>query len=220
MGTRPAQKKRTNATGVSHLLDDEILAAYKDYGNLLRALTRPLLYRLNWTHGEHTQFLLEVIWKGITSYKSEGQSLKSYLITIALKRAKGEYRNWSRGKHQVLNTAMSADQYVTNKDGKQTKPMYQVQCPHSDVFDHVWSTDLLKTMQTYLSPLEAQVLKLYASGYRYKEAAKLLGVTPRSVDNTLVRVRDKVTSVLRAVNADQRITLRRVADSDRYVANH
>ena len=46
--------------------------------------------------------------------------------------------------------------------------------------------------QTYLSPLEREVLELYLEGQDYTEIAKVLGKTDKSIDNALQRIKSKI----------------------------
>ena len=43
-----------------------------------------------------------------------------------------------------------------------------------------------------LSDFESEVLGYYLSGISYKEIAKILGKTPKAVDNALFRIKKKI----------------------------
>ena len=51
---------------------------------------------------------------------------------------------------------------------------------------------LLSLVETRLSDTERTVLKLFLSGRTYREIAEVLGIAPKSVDNALQRVRQKL----------------------------
>lgn len=51
---------------------------------------------------------------------------------------------------------------------------------------------LLSLVETRLSDTERTVLKLFLSGRTYREIAETLGIAPKSVDNALQRVRQKL----------------------------
>ena len=49
-------------------------------------------------------------------------------------------------------------------------------------------------MKKSLSPLENRVLQLYLDGNGYMDIARILGKTPKSIDNALQRIRGKIKS--------------------------
>ncbi|MDD6175981.1 MAG: sigma-70 family RNA polymerase sigma factor [Firmicutes bacterium] len=51
---------------------------------------------------------------------------------------------------------------------------------------------VLQAVQTHLSPMERQVLEGYLGGRSYREVASRLGLTEKSVDNALQRIRRKL----------------------------
>lgn len=59
------------------------------------------------------------------------------------------------------------------------------------------SKEYIKTvfskLDVTLSELEKKVLKLYLSGYSYKQSATALGVSEKSIDNALYRIRKKLS---------------------------
>lgn len=54
---------------------------------------------------------------------------------------------------------------------------------------------LANNIRLELSPLEYEVLQLYLSGYRYSVIAQRLGITQKSVNNCLCRIRKKLRSL-------------------------
>ncbi len=54
----------------------------------------------------------------------------------------------------------------------------------------------LAWLQKHLSPMEYAVLTLHLSAYSYEEIAALRGISEKSVDNALQRVRKKLTRLL------------------------
>ena len=47
-----------------------------------------------------------------------------------------------------------------------------------------------------LSKMEKEVLNLYLEGYNYTQIAKIMEKTPKSIDNALQRIRQKIRGVL------------------------
>ncbi len=58
------------------------------------------------------------------------------------------------------------------------------------------NSELFRRISEILSEREYEVLGLYLDGYSYKQIAEKLGVSVKSVDNSLSRTRQKLKSVL------------------------
>ena len=70
----------------------------------------------------------------------------------------------------------------------------------SSIDDHVivkeYDIELKNKLSKLLTEKEHNVLKLYLEGYSYKQIAEKLGVSVKSVDNSLLRARNKLKDVL------------------------
>lgn len=64
--------------------------------------------------------------------------------------------------------------------------------PEKIFFDRSDYKDLTDSIKLELSPLEYNVLQLYVSGYRYSVIADKLGITEKSVNNAMLRIRRKL----------------------------
>ncbi|MBR3972275.1 MAG: sigma-70 family RNA polymerase sigma factor [Ruminococcus sp.] len=64
--------------------------------------------------------------------------------------------------------------------------------PETLIMEQESSRDLQNIIKNKLSQLEQNVLKFYLNGYSYQEIANKLSVSPKSVDNALVRIRRKI----------------------------
>ncbi len=64
--------------------------------------------------------------------------------------------------------------------------------PQSLMLDKESASVLDKRIKGALSPLESRIFDLYLEGYSYAEIAEQLGKTPKSVDNALRRVKEKL----------------------------
>lgn len=68
--------------------------------------------------------------------------------------------------------------------------------PQSLMLDKEQAKDLRRRIRFALSELEYRILDLYLSGYSYAEIAEKIGKTPKSVDNALRRLKDKLKKIL------------------------
>lgn len=85
-----------------------------------------------------------------------------------------------RKKHQPLNQSVPlAEEQSTPGPEEQTIRKEQL---------HI----ALEKARTRLSPLEREVLRLYLKDFTYEEIARILGRTPKTVDNALARLRRKL----------------------------
>ena len=66
--------------------------------------------------------------------------------------------------------------------------------PESILIDRENVAALENEMKKSLSPLENRVLQLYLDGNGYMDIARILGKTPKSIDNALQRILGKIKS--------------------------
>ena len=60
------------------------------------------------------------------------------------------------------------------------------------IIDQESTRSLEQEIHRTLSPMENKVLKYYLKGYGYIQIAKIMGKTPKSIDNALQRIRGKI----------------------------
>ena len=56
--------------------------------------------------------------------------------------------------------------------------------------------NLLNKVKNNLTEFEEQVFELHISGFKYKEIAEMLDKTPKSIDNTIQRIKTKIKKQL------------------------
>ena len=62
----------------------------------------------------------------------------------------------------------------------------------SIIIDQENVQDLEQEITATLSPMENQVLEYYLAGNGYGEIARIMGKTPKSIDNALQRIKKKL----------------------------
>ena len=97
-------------------------------------------------------------------------------------------QNSNRQKHQPLNS------YVSLNQEDESSPIWElsVENPESIIIDQETTEDLRKRISDYLSPMENKVLDYYLRGYNYVKIARIMGKSPKSIDNALQRMRGKI----------------------------
>ena len=99
----------------------------------------------------------------------------------------------NRKKHQPLNTYISFSSGESD-DGVKVEDalLGQSQSPEQLVIEkEVWE-DFKQRLNGRLSKMENQVLAFYLDGNNYIQIAQLMNKSPKSIDNALQRIRQKV----------------------------
>ena len=101
-------------------------------------------------------------------------------------------QNSNRQKHLPLNS------YVSLNQEDESSPIWElsVENPEEIIIDQETTRDLQQKISDYLSPMENKVLDLYLKGEGYVEIGRILGKSPKSIDNALQRIRGKIKEQL------------------------
>ncbi len=101
-------------------------------------------------------------------------------------------QNSNRQKHLPLNS------YVSLNQEDESSPIWElsVENPEEIIIDQETTRDLQQKISDYLSPMENKVLDLYLKGEGYVEIGRILGKSPKSIDNALQRIRAKSREVI------------------------
>lgn len=101
-------------------------------------------------------------------------------------------QNSNRQKHLPLNS------YVSLNQEDESSPIWElsVENPEEIIIDQETNRDLQQKISDYLSPMENKVLDLYLKGEGYVEIGRILGKSPKSIDNALQRIRAKIREVI------------------------
>ena len=101
-------------------------------------------------------------------------------------------QNSNRQKHLPLNS------YVSLNQEDESSPIWElsVENPEEIIIDQETTRDLQQKISDCLSPMENKVLDLYLKGEGYVEIGRILGKSPKSIDNALQRIRAKIREVI------------------------
>lgn len=105
-----------------------------------------------------------------------------------------------RQKHLPLNTYVSFHTMIgsSEEESELQDILTSVEkTPEELVIGRENLEQLAEAIDNKLSPMEREVLELYILGISYKEIAKVLGKSEKSVDNALQRMKMKLTDVLK-----------------------
>lgn len=100
----------------------------------------------------------------------------------------------NRLKHRILNESISLES--TNDDGEITNLEYLFKDdrdnPENILLSEEYERELMKKAEKVLTAFELQVFELKLNGFDYKEIAEMLDKEPKSIDNALQRIKNKM----------------------------
>lgn len=150
------------------------------------------------------------LFNAVLRYQPErGSSFHSFAEVHIRGQVINAIKGASRKKHKLLNDSVSLDSTVT-VDGEYTR-MQVVRntepSPEEFFFQKMDEREEVRKINsiltTYLSNLERKAfLKIY-DGQSYREAANEIGVTTKTIDNAMRRVRKKLSKVCSSAEAEQ-----------------
>lgn len=100
----------------------------------------------------------------------------------------------NRLKHRILNESISIES--TNDNGETTNLEYLFKDdrdnPENILLSEEYEKELIKKAEKILTPFELQVFELKLNGFDYREIAEMLDKEPKSIDNALQRIKNKI----------------------------
>lgn len=141
--------------------------------------------------------------KAVESYdRNQGASFKTFAEICISAQLSTAIKASMRQKHIPLNSYVSL--YEERDDEKEdvqaplidTIQMEKEQNPEELFLDKEYLQGISGEMDYLLSALEKKVLYLHLLGTDYQTIAKLLDKTPKSIDNALQRVKQKMSMIL------------------------
>ena len=164
------------------------------YKNMVRKKARSM-FLIGGDNDDLIQEGMIGLFKAVRDYQPEKEaSFQTFARICVDRQIYNAIQNSNRQKHQPLNSYISLSQ----EDGENEEhlPDMWVENPESIIIDQENVRDLEQEITCTLSPMENQVLDYYLDGNGYTEIAKIMGKTPKSIDNALQRIRGKIKEQL------------------------
>ena len=164
------------------------------YKNMVRKKARAM-FLIGGDNDDLIQEGMIGLFKAVRDYQPEKEaSFQTFARICVDRQIYNAIQNSNRQKHQPLNSYISFSQ----EDGENEEhlPDMWVENPESIIIDQENVRDLEQEITCTLSPMENQVLDYYLDGNGYTEIAKIMGKTPKSIDNALQRIRGKIKEQL------------------------
>lgn len=178
------------------------------YKNLVRQKARRL-----YIVGADTEDLIQEgmigLYKALRDYDPEkNDSFYKFAELCISRQIYSAIKASNRKKNQPLNTYISFYAPVNKKNDESEEEISLVDVmfwnknanPEKIIVDKESTNVIEYELERRLSQLESEVLKLYVRGYSYVQIAEILEKSPKSIDNTLQRIKAKVTAILQENN--------------------
>ena len=142
------------------------------------------------------------LYKAIKDFNSQkDSSFRSFAQLCIVRQILSAIRVSSRLKHLPLNEYVSLNRSVNDEDGKETTMIDLLPDPNSLTPEEILTgleerKKLDNQIDRLLSPMEKRVLQLFLEGLDYTQIAERLDKKPKSIDNALQRVKQKINQML------------------------
>lgn len=132
------------------------------------------------------------LFKSIRAFNpNRDASFKTFASTCINNQIFSAMKKAERNKAKILNDSipMDAELEETLAASKSMEP--EIQLLHKETYENLASNN-----EKIFSKMELKVLSEKMKGLDYKEIAEVLGKTPKSIDNTLQRIKKKIITYL------------------------
>lgn len=194
--------------------DEELIKSYKDgneaaldylfekYKNLVRKKAKAMFI----VGGDNDDLIQEGmigLYKAIRDYDETKEASFMTFASMCINRQMcTAVTTANRKKYSPLNSYVSLDMPVKSELEEESSKLSDVlhssieQNPEKLFIDRESSDSIESKLDKILSGYEQQVLLLQMEGLNYTDIAERLGKTPKSVDNALQRIRNKLTGIM------------------------
>ena len=137
------------------------------------------------------------LFKAVRDFREEKESSFYHFAELCINRQLYSALEASnRKKHLPLNSYVSLSG-SENEDGvpmEELLPFISENPEQRIIEQEIWD-DFQKKLSGNLSKMEKQVLMQYLDGYNYIQIAKQMQKPPKSIDNALQRIRQKIRKI-------------------------
>lgn len=182
-------QKLAAAAANGDLAAEEILVA--EYAKLVRICARPYFLA-----GGDSEDLIQEGMLGLLSairtFKADkGAKFSTYAEYCIRRRIYSAIKTASSNKHTPLND------YISLESPTDGTPDTFLRAPEDLLIAREQVGEIEKLLYGALSDFETKVLELYLEGMSYKDMAARLKKSDKSIDNTVQRIRRKLSQVLK-----------------------
>lgn len=142
------------------------------------------------------------LYKAIKGYDGHKETtFKTFAVICIKHQIQTAIKKASTNKNKPLSSAVSLQSFTNIPENSEFLPIELIfeHTPAEKAIDKENYQSLKKEIESTLSKLEYDVLKLYLQGYSYKEIASQLNITEKSIDNSLSRIKNKLKNKLKHI---------------------
>ena len=118
--------------------------------------------------------------------EKKSDNFKQYALLLIEREMIDAIRRANSNKNQVLSSSV----FVDNDDILSSDETIE-----DEVFYYETYRDIFNQMRKNLSDREQKVLEYYLEGYNYVDISEILETSPKSIDNTLTRIKNKLKNM-------------------------
>lgn len=134
------------------------------------------------------------LYKAIKNYSLEREASFATFASLCIRRQiQSAVRNAATQKNQILSSALPIMDEDSDESG-----VYLISdglSPEEILLARARRAEISAKLDKLLSELEMKVLKCYLSGLSYKQISKKTGLSKKSIDNALSRIKNKLASI-------------------------
>lgn len=138
------------------------------------------------------------LYNAILTYdKSKNSSFDAYAYMLIERNIISLIKKANSKKYSPLNDAFKVNNQGTISFDEENEDVgYMISSsepnPENELLDNDSYNELLEKIKSTLSDYENEVLNYYLQGYNYNDIAQKLDVSPKSIDNALNRIKNKL----------------------------
>ncbi|MFZ7104372.1 MAG: sigma-70 family RNA polymerase sigma factor [Peptococcaceae bacterium] len=142
--------------------------------------------------------------EAVKAYNPEsGKKFKNFAILCITREINSCIKRSNRKKHQILNEAIPIYAYAENEDERLGIGVQnwidrsfkdESLTPEALLVEQETLNEIMYTVNSSLSDMEKQVLRLRINGHSYNEITLKLNLQTKSVDNAVQRIRKKIAT--------------------------
>ena len=171
------------------------------YKNMVRGKAKTL-YLIGGEHDDLIQEGMIGLFRSIRDYDETKESTFAAFAALCVSRQIYKaIEAQNRKKNQPLNNYISLDTPAYLENDQDNRRLVEVLQPAGSgnpeqvVIDRERVEQLERRLDEALSPMEKQVFTLFREGYPYQRIAEMLGKDPKSIDNALQRIKNKLNRI-------------------------
>ncbi len=141
------------------------------------------------------------LYKAVKGYSSHKETtFKTFAVLCIKHQIQTAIRRANTNRNKPLSTAVSFQSFVSNaNESLDYLPIELVfdTTPAEKVIDKENFEKLKDTIKSTLNEQEIKVLISYLQGFSYKEISQSLGLSQKSIDNSLTRIKSKLRAKMK-----------------------